>query len=581
MTYNKTNYVNDSTPAISAQNLNKSEQGIYDVTVKATDLEDSSNNTVKNLLPSISYYPLFFYGSANTTTGVFVKNSSSTNRLIEMEFLPTSLVSEVHVNYGLQTIVFYYDASFNFVSVSGSWNSAAIIIPDNTKVYFRILLKKSDGSDFASVLNDAFYTINKNFQAATKKETKDMNDAIFDLPYSISANDASMSYGSRWFINQVFDKGWLESIKFYACPKAGNINVELWTKSGSTFTRYFVAEIYVFSGNNEVSIKTDVKKNTYISFATSTFQKARVKSSGSIGSLLLRDDMSSTSFSESSLSITSYDISVDINEYVLSSNNSDTDIHVYHIGENDNVAEVITEAMQYAGSIVYIEPYEHDCIEEWEDFYGDDYFSSMSTGRGLELSNDIHIIGRSGHKLKCYYTGNNDYVMESFSLFNNPQTGSGYTLENLNIETKKIRYCVHDERGSDSTPYKVKYSRCIMSQDQTGSTWDHSRACIGGGMGQHGDIVVEDCIFKTVTSSANMDSLAYHNSSGANAQNSLVIKNCYCDGNSTIQLAAYGDSTAKTKVIVANCSVGSAMEIVDWSGNDNFDIYQINNIVRS
>ena len=121
-----------------------------------------------------------------------------------------------------------------------------------------------------------------------------------------------------------------------------------------------------------------------------------------------------------------------------------------------------------------------------------------------------------------------------------------------------------------------------MSQDNSQSTWDHSRACIGGGLGLHGDVVVEDCIFDTVTSQANMDSLAYHNSGAAGAQNSLVIKNCYCEGNSTLQIASYGESTLQSKVLIANNSFGSAIEELHWDGSPgNFDIFYINNEIRS
>ena len=120
-----------------------------------------------------------------------------------------------------------------------------------------------------------------------------------------------------------------------------------------------------------------------------------------------------------------------------------------------------------------------------------------------------------------------------------------------------------------------------MKQDNSESTWDHSRACIGGGLGAHGDVVVEDCIFDTVVSEANKDSIAYHNSAHEQAESSIVIKNCYCEGTSTLQLAAYGKSAALTKVIVANCSFGSAIEEYVWTGVANFDIKYINNEIRS
>lgn len=254
---------------------------------------------------------------------------------------------------------------------------------------------------------------------------------------------------------------------------------------------------------------------------------------------------------------------------------------VFTIGQNDNVAKIIMEAMQYKDSVVYIEPYEHDCYQEWEDYFGVGYFENLASGRGIELQNGIHIIGRSGCKLNLHYTGNNDYVQSDFSLFNNPAGGSGYTLENIEFETSKIRYCIHDERGSDVTLYKVKYSRCRFSQDNSESTWDHSRACIGGGLGLHGDVIVEDCIFDTVTSEKNKDSVAYHNSAGAGAKNSLVIKGCYCKGDSTLQIASYGESTLKSDILISGNSFGSPIEEVHWGPQDNFNIMYISNEIRN
>lgn len=253
----------------------------------------------------------------------------------------------------------------------------------------------------------------------------------------------------------------------------------------------------------------------------------------------------------------------------------------FTISISDNIAEIITKAMQFKGAKVYIKPGEHDVIQEWKDFYGSTYFDNLSSGRGLELGNDIHIIGRSGAILKCHYDGTNDYVMSEFSLFNNDTASTGYIVENLIFDTKNIRYCIHDERGGTTVPYKVAYKRCRFIHDNSSSTWQNSRACIGGGLGTCGDVLVEDCIFSTVTSDANKDSLAYHNSYADGAQSSIVIKNCYCEGDSTIQLAAYGDSLKKTKVLVANCSVGSPIEIYDWSDTNNFEYFNINNEVRS
>ena len=257
---------------------------------------------------------------------------------------------------------------------------------------------------------------------------------------------------------------------------------------------------------------------------------------------------------------------------------------VFAVGQYDNVAQVITEAMNFKNSTVIIEPYTHDCITEWENYFGASYFDNIGAGdKGLILENGIKIIGRSGARLKCYYTGNNNYVHSEFSLFNNGYVndGSGYSIENIIFDTKNIRYVIHDERGSSPIPYKTRYSRCKFVHDNSGSTWQNSRACLGGGFGEHGDVTIEDCIFISIIDSINKDSVAFHNSASSNAQNSLVIKNCYCGGQSTIQLASYGDSTKMSKIMVANCSVGSAIEQYNWDNANNFEYYMINNTVRN
>ena len=448
------------------------------------------------------------------------------------------------------------------VSLSSNWETSHTIEGLNYKYLFVIIKRSDEGvitaDDLSNVLTANRYQTEINF--ALKTEVDDINNEIAVINKKAFFNYPSIEVGSI-NVNTGGDGSSINRARTGFIPWEQGIKVN--AKSGNYFYVVYYNSSKTWTGNSG-------------EFKSSEFS---IPQCGYYRLMLKSDTISDFTNVSNTFVYTYFSSTLDKKIENLEEKPGN---YVYTIGENDNVAEIITEAMKHKGSIVYIDPYEHDCIEEWKDFYGDTYFSSMSSTRGLELENDIHIIGRSGHKLKCYYTGDNDYVMEHFSLFNNCPQGSGYILENVCIDVKKIRYCVHDERGEDAVPYKVRYDHCIMSQDQTGSTWDASRACIGGGLGLHGDIVVEDCIFDTVTSSDNMDSIAYHNSNGANAQNSLVIKNCYCKGDSTIQLASYGSSTAKTKVLVANCSLGSEIEELDWtSGSPNLDIYYINNVVRT
>ena len=527
-----------------------------------------------------TYFPILVRGSGNPNTGIMVPDPSVMNRLIATEYIDTAIFDTAVIDSAVQVYFIYYDDSKAWAGNSGYWKSGLDYQLDTTHKYVRILVKKSDGTDFATIPTNAVGFNSTTKEHLLKKTYDEVNDALYGVWYGNSTYNAILANTVRWFLPNTTPDGWLDNIVIKDSLDVGSVSVELWESAGTSITRYAKYDFNVNSGNNILPIKAHIKEDTYISFIVAA-QIMRANNAGSGKLYIVRDKTSTTLNLSAFETFSNYDAAIDVYLYSIHADPNQVQ-HTYTIGETDNVAAVITEAMKYRDSVVYIEPYEHDCIAEWEAFYGATYFSGMSTGRGLELGNNVHIIGRSGHKLKCWYTGSNDYVMANFSLFNNSPNSIGYTLENICIDTKKIRYCIHDERSSDLVPYKVRYARCIMSQDMTGSTWDHSRACIGGGLGSYGDVTVEDCIFSTVTSEQNMDSLAYHNGNGDKCDSSIVIKNCYCTGDSTLQLASYGTSTKKTKVIVANCSFGSPIEILDWTGGTpNFEIYQINNEVRT
>lgn len=527
-----------------------------------------------------TYFPVLVRGRADVNTGLMVPSSSVMNRLITTEYIDTAIFDTAIIDSTVKVYFIYYDSSEAWAGVSGTFVSGLVYQLDTTHKYVRMLVKKSDDTDFDTIPTNSVGVSSTSKACLINKSYEDINKALYGVWYENNIYNTALANTVRWFLPDLTSYGWLDNIVIKNSSYAGSVSVELWESETTSITRYAKYDFNTNAGDNILPIKTNIKKDTYISFIV-TDGVVNANNAGS-GKLYIARDKTSTTLNLSTFEpFLNYDAAIDVYLYSIQPDPNQV-IHTYTIGETDNVAAVITKAMRHRGSVVYIEPYEHDCITEWETFYGATYFSEMSTGRGLELGNDIHIIGQSGHKLKCWYTGSNDYVMENFSLFNNKPKDTGYILENVCIDTKKIRYCIHDERGGDLYPYKVCYSRCIMSQDMTGSTWDHSRACIGGGLGSYGDVTVEDCIFTTVTSEANMDSLAYHNGSSDKCDNSIVIKNCYCTGDSTLQLASYGTSTKKTKVLVANCSFGSPIEIFDWTGGTpNLEIYQINNEVRN
>lgn len=568
---------------LSSTSTNPVQNKVIDATVtelknETTELKSDFHSVmgVSDLCPSVHR------GSVNINTGAITPSESTLNRLYS-DYIPLDSYDTAIVSNDLNAYVIYYNSDKSFASNSGGFLKNEL--PLNTSYAYAVLfLANSDNTDFDTVPTNAFYATNKGKTALRKNSFEKIAKSVGleKTLYSHLTGTTRFTHTSRWFFPEPLPaNSYVDRVKSVGTSGTGTLHLELWKKDNKYLKRIkeYTFEVAATSANQDNSLLVDYASDTetYISIYGSWGAIVCGDSGNEEGMLVLLDDTASTTFEYANLSPSAgYLASFEIKYFSMNAQRQ------YRIGEYDNVAEVLTEAMKYPNSIVYIEPYEHNCIAEWEAFFGSDYFSSMSSGRGLELYNNVHIIGESGCVLKCHYAGDNDYVMANFSVFNNDGNGTGYTIENVIFDCKKIRYIIHDERGSTVIPYKVAYKRCDFSQDQTGSTWDRSRACIGGGLGKHGDVTVEDCIFRTVTSSVNKDSLAYHNSEASNAQSSLVIKNCYCAGDSTLQLASYGSSTLKTKVLVANCSFGSAIEELDWTGGTpNFEIYYINNEIRT
>lgn len=496
-----------------------------------------NQKAISNALNQLgAYYPAFYVGIIDVSNGGI--NTTYLNRAYTDPILTEGV--KVFVNAGWDAYLVYYNKDLSFAGNGGNWQTG-IITPNSAYHCFRMSVRKTQVSDFTGVKNESVVQIVPTIETVSNRvnELSAKTDGYFCDTFVAALNVS----------NGGIDVSGVNRVITELIP--GNFDMVSAAIGYSYYVVCYNASLEYMSASGWLTETSVVPDCAYYR-------------------IMVKNDSIS-------------DWTGIKNDYIYVRIEDETGPQgIFTVGENDNLAEVLTEAMRYPDSIVYIDPYEHDIISEWESFYGENYFTNFPTGEyGLKLKNNVHIIGRSGCLLTCKYTGSNDNVMSEFAIFNNPADGSGYTIENVEFDTSKIRYAIHDERGSNSTPYTVRFSRCRFKHDNSQSTWTNSRACIGGGLGTHADVIVEDCVFNTVTSSANMDALAYHNSAGA-GQSSIVIKNCYFEGNSTIQLASYGASTKKTKVVVANNSLGSAIEELDWtSGSPNFDYFYINNIVRN
>lgn len=175
--------------------------------------------------------------------------------------------------------------------------------------------------------------------------------------------------------------------------------------------------------------------------------------------------------------------------------------------EYTTLKSVVEEATKYMDSIVYVDAETFDLVEEFGNTYLESYAQEFACG--LFLKNRIHLIFAEGSKVVFNYTGSNSYIHRWFSPFNSGQYG--FTLENCRIESTNCRYSVHDERASQSDAYHNIYKRCSMTHVSDGTDWTTNIA-IGGGLGIHGDVLIEDGYFN---GGGTID-ISYHNSTAQN-----------------------------------------------------------------
>lgn len=261
-------------------------------------------------------------------------------------------------------------------------------------------------------------------------------------------------------------------------------------------------------------------------------------------------------------------------------------ITVTKTGRHSNLIAAILQAEQYENAIVKVEDGIYDIIADMKEIYGNDYFDNYTHtdvhSGGVELKNNIKIIFTAQAKVVCNYEGDNTQVMQYFSPFIGGY--KGFTLENLDISASRVRYCVHDDNGWFNSPYQNNYINCKMYLDNRQNTAWRSNSCIGGGFGKSGIINIISCEFETEdTGIAFNTPVSYHNSSVADAQSYVYLRDCYFKQDNTFRISYYGVSNKMSTAKVCGCSFGAQPFVSSEAGatNVNVELIEWNNEIRS
>ena len=405
-----------------------------------------------------------------------------------------------------------------------------------------------------------------------KEDLADYEDSMDIKLYKVSLAESGTGIGLNW--NLYYDMN---------IPAGTKLRVTLNSYSGTLFTnmqvRFFDADGNMKNygaiksiGDTKIITTTDGYTRLWIQINRSAIEN------GVNASVTVATDRKGVLKALTDLENT---LNEKINEEILKA----SIVHIFYVekdgtGDFTKLIDAIEEAEKYMDSVVYVGDGEWDIIDE----LGSDYVNSVSfTQRGIVLKNRIKIVFSSKSKVICNYSGSNTMIMNLLSPFNAGKYG--FTLENLNIYSRNVRYSVHDERDSNDDFYINRYVNChFYNHNENGGY----RQCIGGGLGKNGYITIENCIFENPK--ANNNSLvSYHNTAnagGGSAKSNIEVSNCYVKGTGTLRFSWYGTSTDTTIVKATGNNLGSAIQFISetsdgTSPNENVELYEWNNIIRS
>lgn len=133
-------------------------------------------------------------------------------------------------------------------------------------------------------------------------------------------------------------------------------------------------------------------------------------------------------------------------------------------------------------------------------------------------------------------------------------------------------YCVHDEAKASDKFYKHIYKNMRMTYNKKNST-DNISKCIGGGAGLKGYIQIENCVFKTDSTT---ECVSWHGANGKiQIQNlSFIISDCYFSN----RLVIHG-YTSSDVIFVKLCN--NSFNVAPQIDNGDIEKISYNNEIRN
>lgn len=510
------------------------------------DLKNAINKEVEKSVirtSNIARYPLFY------TTGFLIRENGTIWSGLDNYGTSDYLEVDEETSYfiyvdGTNTSawVSYYNANNEFISGLGGENiPRKITTPSNTK-YIRI-------------------------GVATKDFRK-----IFIL-------NTSNDFGVKSINNLlVFDDTYIKNSLYYLLKSNlnGRDNLALW----STYLKDYYRNSNGVDLGSEGWCRSDyipVEEETTYYAASNTFACYYNASLEFIGATTAK---TFTTPSGCEYIVISYYYASNPTYYLTDTKIENEEKNIIYVGENETYT-TLRSAMSFANAhentTVIVRAGEYDIIEEYG---GQSSMPSGGSGQGMRIGNGTKLIFEQGAVVTCNYTGGVSGVESAFSIFNASQTSvnDNFEIDGLVCRAKNIRYCIHDEMSSQTASYRHIFKNCNMYIDNSMSSWNATQ-CIGGGLGDLGEIIIENCIFESEVDGED-PAVSYHNHWRAGSKSIITIKDCYFRQGG-INFANYGQQTEKTICKVSNnvMPFNPTVTKVQTSDTEMIELLSWNNVI--
>ncbi len=251
-------------------------------------------------------------------------------------------------------------------------------------------------------------------------------------------------------------------------------------------------------------------------------------------------------------------------------------------GDYTNIVSGLNAAYGTGNTDVIVRAGTYDIVAAEQALHGSGYFEDESfSAQGTQLGHGCKYYFESGSLVRCVLPSTASAAAQNmYSLFN---VGDGdFEVLGLHAYSENCRYTIHDDMGHSTPPYHHVYKDCYLHHNDTGAGYPQ---CIGGGLGTHGLIDVEGCVFESDTAEGNtIGIVSWHNTVNAGMQSFVNIRDCYFK-NGHVRFSWYGASTDISVMTVCGCSFDTRAieEGPENSGAliENTDVIAWNNEIRN